>query len=369
MNKNQIWLLVGALVIVCMCVTVGGIAAYVVLDRQVDSPSPAIAATAPVAEGENTALEALETVSLTDGSGGVSDPLIAFDGNGVLHLVYQQYDDKRSNFLHQQRSPAGAWSAPQTLGAEFDELDRVEWLLRNPAGQVCAFGDGSISNSYSLFMSCLEDGQWSPLSQVTRARSDPHPVFAADGSIQSVSNPGIRVTFQDITLSDETKTYEHAFTIDSNDGYHVVWERRGDPFTLEYRYSNDGGQTWSEQERLAGRGTIPTVLLADGQGNVHLALHHGGGQRFYSRWTPAGGWEGPVDFGCCSGSADMAIDTNGLPHIVWSTMDGGLYTFQSVNGEWRELPLDGAARIAVDQQGGRHFVWEREGGLYYAMMP
>ncbi len=83
MNKNQIWLLTGTLVIVCMCVTVGGIAAYVVLDRQVDSPSPAIAAVDPVAEGENTALEALETVKLTDGSGKISDPLIAFDGNRV----------------------------------------------------------------------------------------------------------------------------------------------------------------------------------------------------------------------------------------------------------------------------------------------
>ncbi|MCB0210836.1 MAG: exo-alpha-sialidase [Anaerolineae bacterium] len=370
MTKKQIWILSGTVAVLCMCVMVGGIAAYLLLNQTSENPNQDVASDFPSIDEVDTASEQdLETVKLTDSSGEARDPLITFDGAGELHLIYNEPrdDPPYKVFFHRQMTPDGTWSSAQEMGAEIDELDGITWLLRHPTGKVCAFGPGVIAKSYDLLMSCLENGQWSELMKV--GRDSGHPAFAADGSIQSISNRGNgKIAFQDIILSDEITAYPHAFTIDSRGGYHVFWTRQGDPFSLEYRYSNDGGQTWSEQESLTSGGGDPTVLVADTQGNVHLAS--ASSQRFYHRWTPAGGWETPVDLGCCSGTADMAIDSNGLPHIVWNTMDGGLYMHEQADGEWQELPLPDFARIAVDQQGRRHFVWLGEdGGLYYGMLP
>jgi hypothetical protein len=217
------------------------------------------------------------------------------------------------------------------------------------------------------------------------------PAFALDSNLQSVYGSFGKLHFNDTPLSNaEENPHSPRLAIDKAGGYHVVWIYMGDPASLEYRYSNDGGQTWQEAKRLNTDQDVPSLgygrdveLFADEQGNVHLIWNSTNGI-FYRRWTSARGWEPAVEITreASGGNFDLTTDAMGLAHVVfWQGGRGIRYVQQQADSTWSAPRLvtddykSGSPRIAVDQRGIRHIVWTsyedspNASDLYYAILP
>lgn len=198
------------------------------------------------------------------------------------------------------------------------------------------------------------------------------PAFAPDGTLYTAYDvPSSTVRFEDVDLSDGFKAIQYPdLAIDTAGNYHVVWTRQGDPFTIEYRFSNDG-VTWIEPERLSvGDKTVGNAQIeADRLGNVHLTWTEFGGLLYYRRWTPDGGWSEPVDVSLNetdSAFYRMTVNDEGLAHVIfnWAEM---FYVAQQTDGRWsapvqlthREIgdPEMVNPDVAADAAGVPHFVW------------
>jgi hypothetical protein len=394
MDKNKKRRLMGTLAFLCVCVMLGA------CGGQSEDPTPEELPTMPPSQPETPVSTADPTPAggadtplipgagthLVTGPDGPEGLMIAFDGDGILHLVW---GDKRRGFSHKQMAQEGAWSEAEILTGDFETLFNLVDLIRDPSGQMCVFFDAATVSiqpgTAGLYMRCLVQGQWSPTGDLRARGSRAYkPAFALDGTLQAVYSAGgahNAVQFADINLSgDEGTVIHHELAVDKGGRYHVMWQRSaGGTHYLEHRYSNDGGQTWSEIERFTDMPLLITLsLIADGQG-VHVVGWAGTAGVFYKRWTPAGGWGSVVEVaGETAGGAwgDAAVGPHGLVHIVWG--DGSEikhYVRQLSDGSWSHPQLitsakiDGA-RIAIDDRGVRHFVWEGEdGGLDYAAAP
>ncbi len=182
---------------------------------------------------------------------------------------------------------------------------------------------------------------------------------------------------------EEGLVYVPQLAIDAAGGYHAAWRRRvGETNTIEYRYSGDGGQTWSEIGALADLPPLLSKLslVADSQGNVHAVAWAGDQGVFYKRWMLAAGWEPALDVsGELAGGTwgDLAAGPEGQAHVVWGNefaevkhyaqrLPGATWSLpQAITGE-----IVTEVRLAVDGQGVRHFVWRgQDGGLYYVAVP
>jgi hypothetical protein len=117
-----------------------------------------------------------------------------------------------------------------------------------------------------------------------------------------------------------------AFAIDAAGGYHVAWLYAGQPYRLEYRYSKDHGQTWTDIERLTIDANSPDhfSLVADSVGNVHLAWHGFNGGLFHMAQGSDGTWGTPRTISETGSSARVAMDPSGKVHIAWAH-DGDIF--------------------------------------------
>jgi len=379
----------------------------------------AVMATVTAAGGNITALPpALPTVStptpspspltainVTNNQGRSDDPYLAFDAQGNLHLVW--YDTSlrpvgerpEADFLHRELNMAGQWSGVDSLTSDFDLIYKNTLnVLRNPAGQICASWEGETTpndpSTIGWYTRCLTGEQWSAVEAIQTAKTatnDLMPAFASEGTLQSVYASFGALYFKDTLLSSASETaFSPRLAIDKAGGYHAVWIYKGDLVSLEYRYSNDGGQTWQEAKKLNTDQDPPSFeygrdveLLADEQGNVHLIWNSTNGI-FYRRWTSAQGWERAVEIthGTSAGNFDMTTDAIGLAHVVfWQGGRGMRYVQQQADNTWSapRLVTDddkaGSPRIVVDQRGIRHMVWTswennpNASDLYYAILP
>ncbi len=333
------------------------------------------------AENSNNSASNLVVSAITADSGNYryTDPALAFDGTGTLHLIYQDKtsDNYQDYFVaHRHLLADGNWS--ETVDITPSDLVDIGagsvglYLLPNPSGNVCAFFDATSDEGQGLHMRCLNNGEWSTPSMVIHSISTSKPTFAPDGTVHAVTgnnsasyNGGINLSSSELSVG-----FEGAIFVDQAGAYHALWHGLDDPSGLRYRNSEDGGQTWSEVETLADRADA-TAVMVDQQGNAHLLS--ASSDRLYFHWTPEGGWEEPIDLGCCAGTANMALDANGFVHAVWSNAS---YIYQQSDGSWSEPFIIGEnirlPVIAIDGQGTRHFVWEGGGddnNLYYATLP
>lgn len=349
----------------------------------------------PVAEPAATSpATSSEPLNVSSNPGRSDNPHLALDGQGVLHLIWEDNRLRATGLdvLHRQMAPDGAWSDAESLTADFDTIVGNVRLLSTPAGAVCAFWYGGGGDySLGLYVRCLgEVAEESAELVATGIGARFAPTLAPDGSAQTLVSRGVgSLAFGDFELADgEATVSQSAFAIDRDGGYHAVWVRQGDPFSLEYRFSGDDGATWAEDQKLSDEATKPggivLNLLADEPGNVHLVWSGAGGKVFYRRWTPDGGWD-PVaeltqgESGNSATSIALAVDGDGLAYVAWQGR-AGLHTVrQQPDGKWSqpylvdETPGGGPGpAIAVDEQGARHIVWQGDDtavDLYYTVLP
>jgi hypothetical protein len=260
-------------------------------------------------------------------------------------------------------------------------------LARDPTGSICAFwaAEGPSGGAQKLYSRCFTGRDSTEATLIQDQWRDADPAFTPDGTPQTIwSNNTLYFDETELVSDNGGLVYQPTFTIDTAGNYHAVWVRQIQPFRLEYFSSGDGGQTWSEIEQLTGaEATNPgwPQLVADEQGNVHLAWIEFGGRNFYRRWTPGEGWGEAIEIGPDTpGSAwfDMVIDPGGLAHMVWIPNEGNIYyAQQQSDSSWNQPQLlveDARAgeppTMAIDAQGVRHFVWPgSDQELYYATLP
>lgn len=150
----------------------------------------------------------------------------------------------------------------------------------------------------------------------------------------------------------------------------------GSSFTVQHRYSDDAGQTWTEAEQLYS-GTAVSFdylgfqLVVDRIGTVHLAWE-GDGTIFYRRWFPVEGWGEAVAIsrGETSYGVRLAVTPRGLARALWNGESGVWYGEQSSDGTWKAQVITGYANdmtLAVDANGLSHLIWN-DTGLAYATL-
>lgn len=339
----------------------------------------------------------LSAVNVSNNPGRSEYPMLAVDHTGRVHLIWSDASQRPSgDFFYRQANTSGDWqAAAQNLSGDFEYVSPFGRLVQAPDGQPCLVWLGSPVASalsrYGLYRRCLERDQWSAASRIADLKIGVErfqSALAPNGQMKSVYVQDGEIRSDDQTLTAPYRLIMNlAFAIDSAGGYHVAWIDAADlkSWVIVYRYSSDGGNTWTEPQTLSDQQSAPSldlVMAADVQGRVHLAWDNVG--VFYRRWSPHSGWEPTVELsggGETAAGVQLALDATGLPHVIWqgSVMKPDIiYTHQQADGAWTTPQIiahvagadDAQLALAVSPQGVKYFAWQAgDRDIYYATLP
>jgi hypothetical protein len=307
---------------------------------------------------------------MTVSAAAISAPAIAVDDGGAVHIAWVQGMTSEARIMHRVLANGTAWSAPADVseGYEYNGFPR---FLTGPDGHTSIFW-AATSPEAALYVRRWENGAWAP----TEIAVDPvgitatyAPGISPEGDpIAAYGVPPDVVGFDGVELTEDGVTAGSvAFAVDRAGGYHVAWfqfaNQTDEPEGIVYRYSRNAGVTWGEPELLSEGTWSAHELVADAHGQVHWLAMDG----TYRRWTPSGGWEPPIDTrtGLSLVEARLAVDTDGLAHVVFATNEGLFIADQDADGAWSEPTSvagagDAVAQVAVmaiDESGRSHIAW------------
>ncbi len=176
-----------------------------------------------------------------------------------------------------------------------------------------------------------------------------------------------------------------ALAVGSNGIIHAVWEddsRLGNPWMNDILYTSGDGVQWAEPVQLSGMDTtfsfLPRIAV-DAEGRPHVVWNHHAifpdGAIYYATLTDSG-WTEPLNltpWNSTRYAPDIAIDGNGLIHVIWTDyiFGNGEIVHSYFNGqEWSPIEnvsndsLDsGWSRILVDSANHLHVVWANIAGV------
>jgi hypothetical protein len=329
---------------------------------------------------ETTRQQIGEPSRVAEGVESLSDPAIAVDGRGIVHLAWVEGLTSEAEIVHRYLSPGDEWSDPETLTEGF-EHNGVPTFLVDPEGTACMLWQASAPEA-ALYQRCFKDRGWSDAETAVEPQGLTAvfaPGIGPDGSLVAAFEiPPSFIGFSGVALTAERVTAgAPALAVDAAGGLHVVWAQfadRKDESGMVYRYSSDGGTTWSDLERLDETGLLTHELLADVQGNVHW-LHVDG---TYRRWTPTRGWGEPS---ITDGGGRLAVDADGRAWAIFPGPDGVYLAHHGNDGGWSDAgvvegtgggPVDSAV-LAIDTGGFFHIAFVRSGDhpsiIYVAQPP
>ena len=313
------------------------------------------------------------------------NPQEVIDGSGNLHVIWLETVTRANgtgDLLYRVRSPEGFWSPVTNLSEVFEAwLSSIYSLLMRPDGVVCIYMDGAPVQTQVIAVQrrCLIEGMWlepEAAPEFTGTNGNYALAYDSAGALQGVvnrSNTVFTVSTNE-ALGNGYYGPTEQFVIDAAGGYHVIWLGLGGiNFTLQYRYSQDGGVTWTPEESLTEnpevRQEIKPQLVADAQGNVHLLYNasENGNRIEYRQWTPEFGWGERVVIAQTGSESlpELAVDADGLAYAAWYNVDGISYSYQRTDGTWTipvhaidALIAGSGAALTVDQNGTIHFVWD-----------
>jgi len=321
-------------------------------------------------------------------------PRLGHDGADTLHLVWQDWVDLGTHWpyiLYAQKSSDGSWSA-------------YTYLPGNAQGVEPALGVGADGVVHVVFMrpdnsiayvQRTADGVWSAVETVS-ATSDYSSgidvAVAPDGTVH-VAWRYCAGTGQDGLIYHRARSSTGSWgnttlvstsggdaslpliTTDTNSTVHVLWNRSASgEYGIDYAAKPTGG-SWSAPQELANSATLSSVeqLAHDTAGALHLVWSVRDGvpnPAIYHVQKPLGQpWAAAEHVH--SGYVDqIAVTTaeNGLAHIAWSYNGWLWHTFQNPRGGWFAptradmrsglLDLRGALTLAVDAGGAPHAAWD-----------
>jgi hypothetical protein len=333
------------------------------------------------------------------GSGAASTPHLAFDGQGALHVVWEDQSLRPlGDYFHRQLNPDGQWSEVQNLTEGFEFLYGSLDLVRGLDGQMCVMWNGATtgSDTIGLYRVCQTDAGW-PTPEIIKLAPGTARDFAVglapDGTLAEIHLVGAGdLMFDDLALSGGELAVLPQLVVDARGDIHAAWvslgQQSGEPFTVvhRHRYTVEGGsqQLWLDPDVLSAPENSPDALslklAADAQGGVHIAWSGNGGVN-YRRWTLIDGWGETVTVSSESAGLDLdlAVGADGLARVIWSRLEGAYYAAQDANGTWSQprlivevaVGLQSAERphLVVDDQGVTHLVWVTNKDVFYLTLP
>ena len=337
---------------------------------------------------------------LTWNSGDSSEPSIAVDSAGCVHVFWYNDDPGNEEIFYKRSTDGGTTWSGRTRITSNSGNSYLPSAAADSANKIhLVWQDSSPGNDEILYKSSTDGGvTWSSLTRLTWSTGCTiDPVVAAD------SGTGIHVVYSDYKSSKRDIYYKRStdsgstwsaitrlcwtfsnsdkpsIAIDSSGGIHVVWEDYSPMnYDVYYKRSTDGGTTWSTLNRLTwntGESQAP-VICADSGSGIHVVWYDntpGNYEIFYKRSTDYGAsWSGTSRYTWNTGWSNysvIAAGPSGGIHILWSddtpsnielyyrnSTDGGT-TWSGLNRVTWNAGYSFDASIATDSSGGVHVVW------------
>jgi hypothetical protein len=280
-----------------------------------DSQNPAIAVDSSdtvhvVWEDSTTGYEEIFYRQTTDGgttwsavkrltwtAGSSEAPALAIDSSGAIHIVWQD-DTPGNDEVYYKRSTDD--------GASWTSVKRLTWTSGNSRGPEIAMGQGR-----DISVVWADDTPAEYEFEIYYKKS-------TDGG----TNWGAakRLTWTPGTSDGP------AMAIDSSNGVHILWRNYAQgQGNLYYKYSLDGGTTWSTNKKMGWSG-IPfaPALGIDSAQTLHLVWQDykpGKYDLYYMKSTNKGTtWSAAKRITWTAGDsydARIAIDSTNTIHVVW----------------------------------------------------
>ncbi len=141
--------------------------------------------------------------------------------------------------------------------------------------------------------------------------------------------------------------------------------------SISYRWSDDRGTTWSDEQVTSDLGTevggYCVRAVADSTGRIHLVVPRGsgGGKRIaYLHLDDTGwsNWEQVSGAGQTADGVDIAADANDNLYVVWSELVGGHYAIRftkSVDAGMTWLAVKTVADSSTTVRPGVEYLWPK----------
>jgi len=292
---------------------------------------------------------------LTRTSGDSIFPAIAIDGNGTIHVVWEDDTPDNTEIYYKRSSDGGTtWSAAQRLtwtsGYSYDAAIAIDSsnAIHMIWNEFVPGGDDEI-----YYRKSADGGTtWSTIKRLTwTSGASSTPAIAID------SKKAIHVIWYDDTPGNQEIYYKRSpdggatwspvkrltwtsggsympvIAIDSSDTIHVAWHDNTDGnLEIYYKQSQDGGSTWSSAQRLTwtSGGSRYTAMAIDSNSAIHIAWYDdtpGASEIYYKRSTDGGSnWSSAQRLTWTSDTSNypaMAIDSGNNIHVVWEDFTPG----------------------------------------------
>jgi hypothetical protein len=280
----------------------------------------------------------------------------AKDNYGVLYVLYRSiYDLKLSCYRSEDDGKTWTYIGIDTNSNVTRQEEPTMLVDKNNNIHVFSFGRNS-NSSKNQINHIIYDGQnWSAWNEVTTNsdynNSYPHAVCDSNNIIHLIwegeddKHPkAFQIRYAKlennkwstpISLTDETKSQQHPkIVIDSNDHLHVVWDG-ADTSNSAYqiKYSKYDGSTWSNWVNISvisGYNQFFADISLDSNNNPHVVW--GGGDSVYTtkkqikyieyNGTSWGSYENLTDDNVYSSQhPEVKIDQNNDVHVIWRQAD------------------------------------------------
>jgi Tol biopolymer transport system component len=316
-------------------------------------------------------------VNLSNGPGNSGKSAVGIDDSGTVHVVWQGItEEDRSDLFYSQREPGAGWSAPITIcGSQRPVRYSGPRLVVEADGSLHVSWWNSANNFYAHRSA---DGAWSEpvnVSQSDDRSGQGELAVGVDGTVHMVWPEEIlgfnyilyARRAQDGTWSapvrlSERESEEPVVAVTPDGTVHVVWWYWliGDGDIMYSQRASDG--TWSAPVNVSNSPDMSQtpIVVAAGDDSLHVAwLDDSPGYRAiqYSERSSAGTWSAPQTLGAAAGQHRIALGPDGSVHLIWG---GVQYARRDADGEW-SLPevvgYGGFPDLAIDSSGTAHIVW------------
>lgn len=287
---------------------------------------------------------------LTWNSGISIQPTMAIDSGNVIHIVWSDDSAGNHELFHKKSTDGGnSWSSSK----------RLTWTPESTAqAQI------EIDSSDTIHIICLD---------TPSVESEIYYKKSTDGGASWTSLKRLTWTGDFSSLP--------AFAIAPDDSLHVVWrEDKSSNWEIYYKKSTNGGTTWSGSKRLTWTPTSTNVpdIAVDLNNNIVAVWKDnapGTYELFYryssnggNTWSPTKRLTWHPNF---SEGPSLAVASNNVIHLAWynyisSTNPEIFYKFSSDSGKsWSptqrltwNLSWSGYPMMATDSSNNVHMVWE-----------
>ena len=258
-------------------------------------------------------------------------PAMAVDGNGVVHVVWEEGDR-----IYHSYGSGQNWSPPSRVAT--GERPAIAIDGHNRPHVVFA---NEIGGNFEIYYSRWDGGAWSlprNVSSTSGVSSNPDIAIASDGTI------------------------------------HVVWADNTPGYSIIYHAESTGGALWSNFPIPSANGGVPSIAIGSDD-IVHVSWQNLDEEVnrydiYHSQWDGST-WSLPENISDSlndSTIADMAVAGDNTVHFVWEERVGANYEVYysggwSFNWSVQENISNSAANsylpsIAIDREGNRHVAWE-----------